>query len=147
MSKFYFEIYIGLTIQSWNACTFLSKKPIYADKILWNHSLCLRWIILKTQDGDLGLLSFCWEDAYSFCCSFADFLFCFLSFFVFNFKAKKFCWPVEIIEVNYSSKTFFAQFLCWKISQKKRLVTLLFNLCLIDFPSSFFPFCLWAFLY
>lgn len=36
----------------------LREKLINADKILWNHKLQDRQIILKTQDGDLSLLIF-----------------------------------------------------------------------------------------
>lgn len=47
------------------------------------------------------------------------FLFCFLSVFVFYFKAKKFLLSSrKLVEANYSLKTFFAQFSAEKFLRK-----------------------------
>lgn len=77
---------------------FLREKLINADKILWNHKLGDRQIILKTQDGDLFLLIFLARNmqAFLFAALFAD-LFHFALFYLFLFQSKKkiFCWPVE----------------------------------------------------
>lgn len=54
------------------------------------------------------LLFFCWS-----------FLFCFFCLY-FHFKAKKFLLTSrKLVEVNYSLKTFYAQFPRWKFSQKR----------------------------
>lgn len=41
-----------------NVSKILTEKLINADKILWNHKLWDKQIILKTQAGDLSLLIF-----------------------------------------------------------------------------------------